>query len=196
MVRSKNSELGSSASPSSGGGRARLIARLVEAQPLIRRRFDASLPAHLRELHTTLHNAVATATVRQVEVLRLLATRGSLAMHELATLQGITRSSATEVVDRLVDHGLVERRQDPQDRRGVDVALTPRAEELVAEVRRLTEASIAALLDIYDDEELGTLVGLLEKLAVPSPVPEGLGPSAPSPPDPPAAGIAGRRADG
>ena len=146
----------------------------MDLLPQFRRRFEAVLPSHLCELDASLHDVVANTTIRQFEVLRLLATRGPLAMHELATLHGISRSSTTEVIDRLVVHGLVERRHDPLDRRSVEVALTARAEALAAQVWRAQEASFAVLTDVYDDEELMTLVRLLEKLAgsePPAPVP-------------------------
>ena len=60
---------------------------------------------------------------------------------------------------------MVERRYDSLDRRSVEVALTARAEPLAGQVRRAQEASIAVLTDVYDDEELTTLVHLLEKMA-------------------------------
>jgi DNA-binding MarR family transcriptional regulator len=141
----------------------------VDLQPHFRRRFEAVMPAQLCELDPSLHDLMGNTTIRQLEVLRVLAIRGALAMHELATLHGITRSSATEVVDRLVGHGLVERRYDSLDRRSVEVALTARAEALAAQVRRAQEASIAVLTNVFDDEELATLVRLLEKLALPEP---------------------------
>jgi DNA-binding MarR family transcriptional regulator len=165
MIRTPKARQGRDAALVEAGGRAFLIARLVDLQPQFRRRFEAVMPAQLCEVDTSLQDVIGGTTIRQLEVLRLLATRGPLAMHELATLHGITRSSATEVVDRLVGHGLVERRYDSLDRRSVEVALTARAEALAAQVRRAQEASIAVLTDVYDDEELATLVHLLEKMA-------------------------------
>jgi DNA-binding MarR family transcriptional regulator len=169
MLRAPNSKPGRGASPAEASGRAALIARLVDLQPQFQHRFETTMPTHLSELNASLHDAMANTTMRQLEVLRLVATHGPLAMHELARLHGITRSSTTEVVDRLVGHGLVERRHDPLDRRSVEVALTARAEALLAQVRRLHDASIAVLTDAYDDEELATLVHLLERLAVAEP---------------------------
>jgi len=64
-----------------------------------------------------------------------------------------------------VGHGLVERHSDSLDRRSVEVALTARAQALAAQVRQAQEASIAVLTDVYDDDELATLVQLLEKMA-------------------------------
>jgi DNA-binding MarR family transcriptional regulator len=125
------------------------------------------MPSHLRELKASLHHQVANTTLRQLEVLRLLATHGSLAMHSLATRHGTSRSSTTELVDRLVAQGLVERRHDAHDRRKIEVALTRQAKALLVQFRHLQVASITTLADVYSDAELATLVRLLEKLAMP-----------------------------
>ncbi|MFZ0996184.1 MAG: MarR family transcriptional regulator [Candidatus Dormiibacterota bacterium] len=141
----------------------------MDQQSQLRRRFEAVRPAQLGLLDPTVRELLANTTFRQHEVLRLVAEQGLLAMHELALLLGISRSSATEVVDRLVAHGLLERRQDPIDRRTVNVAITVRARGLAAQVRRALEPGFATLVSVLDDAELATLVGLLEKLAKPVP---------------------------
>jgi DNA-binding MarR family transcriptional regulator len=142
----------------------------MDQQSHLRRRFEAVRPTRLGTLDPTVRELLANTTFRQHEVLRLLAVRGPLAMHELAQLLGISRSSATEVVDRLVAHGLLERHQDPIDRRTVHVALTLRARGLAAQVKRALEPGFATLVSVLDDAELATLVGLLEKLAKPAPL--------------------------
>jgi DNA-binding MarR family transcriptional regulator len=165
MIRTPNVGERRAGELAASGERAYLIARLVDLQPQFRRRFEAVMPAQLCEVDKSLQEAIGAATIRQIEVLRLLATRGPLAMHEVASLHGITRSSTTEVIDRLVAQGLVERRYDSLDRRSVAVALTARAEALDAQVQQAQEASLAVLTEVYDDEELATLVELLEKMA-------------------------------
>ncbi|HEY6539187.1 MAG TPA: MarR family transcriptional regulator [Candidatus Dormibacteraeota bacterium] len=144
--------------------RGALIARLIELQPLARRRFEAAIPSQLQEMRARLSEEVGNTTVRQLEVLRIIASEGTMAMHQLAARHGVTRSTTTEVVDRLESQGLVERRHDPLDRRSVEVALTERAQTLVAQVRQLQESSLAVVTKAYDDEELATLVRLLEKI--------------------------------
>jgi MarR family transcriptional regulator, organic hydroperoxide resistance regulator len=165
MIRTPNTGESRGGAGTETGERASLIARLVDLQPQFRQRFEAAMPAQLCAVDNSLQEVIGATTIRQLEVLRLLATRGPLAMHEVARLHGITRSSATEVIDRLVGHGLVERRYHSLDRRSVEVALTARAEALAAQVRQAQEASIAVLTNVYDDEELATLVQLLEKMA-------------------------------
>lgn len=187
MVRTPNPAVDRSTSVVDPRVRRSLLARLVELQPQFQRRFEAGMPAHIRELRASLQDLVANTTVRQLEVLRLLATHGPLAMHDLATLHGISRSSTTEVVDRLVGHGLAERHHDLLNRRNVEVALTVQAKALLTKFRRLQQASITALAEVYSDDELVTLVRLLEKLTgpkSPNSVPWDLAPVAESTSDP------------
>ena len=60
---------------------------------------------------------------------------GELRMTELAARTLVSRSGLTRRLDRLVDSGLVERRNCPTDRRGVFAVLTDKGR------RRLTEAA-------------------------------------------------------
>lgn len=144
--------------------RESLLARLLELQPELRRRLRAEIPIAARRRSAGWRDQLANATLRQLEVLRLLADQGALAMHDLARLGSISRSSATEVVDRLEAHGLVERVHDPVDRRTVQVTLTRRSKLLVARMRRTQLATIAGVLAVCDDQELATLVTILEKV--------------------------------
>ena len=63
----------------------------------------------------------------QVQVLLHLAERGQMTMGKLAAELGVSRPAATDVVDRLVLSGLVERVTTEDDRRKVYIRLTQRA---------------------------------------------------------------------
>jgi DNA-binding MarR family transcriptional regulator len=136
--------------------------RLLDLQPRMRQRFDAVLP---RGLCAAVSDDLGGVTQHQLEVLRTLARRGRVTMHELAALLGVGPSSATQLVDRLINRELVERHTDPADRRLVWIVATSRAEVLTArfgEVKREIARSLASGLS---DDELSTFVGLLAKLA-------------------------------
>lgn len=162
MVRSPKSPNRPGQAPSAR--RRELIARLADLHPEFQRRLDSAMPAPVHRMRADLRELMAGTTVRQLEVVRTLAVHGALAMHDLAHLQGTTPSSVTELVDRLEERGLVERRHSAEDHRSVVAALTPQAEALVAQVRRIHRARIAVVADAYDDQELATLVRLMEKL--------------------------------
>ena len=103
-------------------------------------------------------------SLSQLRALEVLLRHGALRSGELATHLRITPRSATEVVDALVDRGLVERRADPADRRATQVAPTDDGVELGRAVRstRAAEADrVFATLDDADRAELARLLALL-----------------------------------
>lgn len=90
----------------------------------------------------------------------------TLRMSELAAAVVHSRSRLTHAVGRLEQRGLVERRPCPDDRRGVNCAMTPAgfavleaaAPGHVREVR-------AQLVDVLTDDEFAALGGAMAKVA-------------------------------
>lgn len=112
---------------------------------------------------------ISPATAR---ALRTLARAGApMRMSELADALDIERRSATDVVDQLVERGLVERRADPADRRATAIQLTSAGKQhlkkIVAARSRISEQLTADL----SNDEVATLNQLLARLAPhPNPV--------------------------
>ena len=73
------------------------------------------------------------------EVLLILGRAGEpgLSMRAVAQEQVLTTGGATRLVDRMEAAGLVERAEDPGDRRGRLVRLTPRGEETTVAAARV-----------------------------------------------------------
>jgi DNA-binding MarR family transcriptional regulator len=92
-------------------------------------------------------------TPRMLGILRHLAQSGPLTVGEQAMHLGMSRSNATEVIDRLEAKGLVERMRDDRDQRRVFVWLT-------ADGRR----RVATLADsVIDDPFVGAVSALPAK---------------------------------
>lgn len=72
----------------------------------------------------------------QLKSLMALATHQGLNITGLAELLGIGKPTASILVDRLVQMGYVERREDPTDRRRAIVAPSTAGSELVARLRQ------------------------------------------------------------
>jgi DNA-binding MarR family transcriptional regulator len=62
-----------------------------------------------------------TVSMSQMHVLWLLQHHGELPMSKLAVLLDVSLSNATGIIDRMAEHGLVERVRVPDDRRVVIV---------------------------------------------------------------------------
>ena len=89
----------------------------------------------------------------------LLAIKGMPGEHVtiglLAERLGIRHNSAVELMDRLITNGLVERRQNPTNRREVLIDLTGRAERILAKLSLVHRNGIRKLPPL--------LIGLLAR---------------------------------
>lgn len=113
--------------------------------------------------------AVSTTTVSTTAVSTTAAPTTAvsttpMALSTLAEHLGVTPASTGRAVDQLVNRGLIERREDPVDRRIKRVTLTPRGREIaagpVAAKRRLLDRFVAEL----DPHQRADLVRVLEPL--------------------------------
>jgi DNA-binding MarR family transcriptional regulator len=82
---------------------------------------------------------------------------GPLTPSEVAARERIQRPTATRVLTRLEELGLIERTPDPEDRRSSLVAVTPAASELLAELRTRKTAFLAERLERLDSEDRAAL---------------------------------------
>lgn len=94
-----------------------------------------------------------------------VAAGGPVALGEVAAVLGCTRGNVTGLADRLIEQGLVVRRQDPDDRRVVYVELTPAGRARLAEAgaavhRALRELSVAGGLEALGESLLGQAAAL------------------------------------
>ena len=93
-------------------------------------------------------------TMAQAKVLYVVMAAGGLRMSELAARLGVGSSSASELADRLVELGLLERHTDADDRRQVVVTATADAEALLERFRELNMRQLRDLLSRLDAGEL------------------------------------------
>ncbi len=103
-------------------------------------------------------------TVPQLRTLFLLSA-GPKRMGEIATYLGTALSSATTVVNAVVNKGLVERSQDLNDRRVVLCRLTPPGQEEVERLWHIRRIRVEAIANLLTPQELETVVEAMEILA-------------------------------
>ncbi len=82
----------------------------------------------------------------------------------LAEALGVSPSSVTGIVDRLVEQGLVSRRENPDDRRMLLLQATENGEALINDLRESTAIQISAILGHMDIEDISNLAASLEAL--------------------------------
>ncbi len=91
------------------------------------------------------------------------ADQAPMTMGELGQAADVPLSTATRLVDMLVDHGYVERLSDPQDRRVVRVRLTRAGTDLFQTIEHLIQRRIALILGRFSEDECETLLRLMNK---------------------------------
>lgn len=109
-------------------------------------------------------------TITLYSALSTVVDRGEMAIGELAEAEGVPASAATRIADRLEEAGLVTRRANPRDRRGVNVTGTVAGRALVEDRRQRGNAWLAARLAGLTQEQRQTLadaLGVLETAASP-----------------------------
>jgi len=103
----------------------------------------------------------------QGAALNTIACHGPLTPSELAGREKIQRPTATRVLARLEEAGLVARTADPADRRSSLVAVTASGDALLAASRARKDLYLAERLDRLSPSELAVLeraAGILERV--------------------------------
>jgi DNA-binding MarR family transcriptional regulator len=89
---------------------------------------------------------------------------GGMRVSDLARWLEVSAATASTLLDRLVDRGLVERREDPQDRRQHRCRASSGGQELVRRFYEGTQAQSRELLAVLSDAELDSILAALKIL--------------------------------
>jgi MarR family transcriptional regulator, transcriptional regulator for hemolysin len=128
-----------------------LIAQLVESSRLLRNYID--------------HRAKGRGTTRaQWIVLFRLRQQEGLSQVDLADVLELQPISLVRLLDRLVEHGLLERRPDPKDRRANRLFLTRAGRQLVDDLDSLRDAIAIDVLREIPDAAIGTSLETLQEI--------------------------------
>ena len=125
------------------------IERVLDALDAFQRVIAALHAPELTEL---------TLTFAQVKAIYLVASTGPMRMSDLAAQMGTAASTASGLVDRLVQLGLLDRSEDPSNRRQVLVAATPAALEQLDTMNELNRHRLRQLLGrLSDPDDIATI---------------------------------------
>jgi DNA-binding MarR family transcriptional regulator len=130
-----------------------------------------------RHLHQMRHWPGGRMSLVHLNVLFVLSGEGPLPMNRLAELLDVSQASATGIVDRMEQRGLVARERDAEDRRVVHVVLKPQGEGLIASLASERRDKLLCLLDALADDDAAALLRGLRAMRQAR---EGLFPKTPS----------------
>jgi len=119
-----------------------------------------------RAVETYAHRCIGTLAlgVSDFGVLEALLHKGELPINALGNKVLLTSSSMTAAVDRLESQGLVERKNDPKDRRQRVVSLTAKGQKLIERAFKQHSKDMEQIMQPLSEQERTTLIGLLHKL--------------------------------
>jgi MarR family transcriptional regulator, transcriptional regulator for hemolysin len=128
-----------------------LITQLVESSRFLRNYID--------------HRAKGRGTTRaQWIVLFRLRDQEGLSQVDLADVLELQPISLVRLLDRLVEHGLVERKHDPRDRRANRLFLTPAGRQLADDLDSLRDSIATDVLQDLSDSAIETSLNALRDI--------------------------------
>ncbi len=122
-------------------------------------------------------------SVPQIGALIHINSRGTCGVTDIGDDLGVTSAAASQMLERLVQSGLVERREDPDDRRAKQIVLTERGLRLVRGSMEIRQRQFAALADRMSARERGIAAAALRILVTRSAPPASKAAPAPSRPN-------------
>ena len=115
-------------------------------------------------VRSRLREQFATTLPRFDLMAQLERRREGLRMNELSRLLMVTGGNVTAIVDQLEGEGLVERLDEPADRRAFRIRLTRSGEKAFADMARAHEGWVVEMLSGLNRREHEELLRLLAKL--------------------------------
>lgn len=96
--------------------------------------------------------------------LTLIASNPDWKQQDIGNALGISRSNLVALIDELVREGLVDRRQNPDNRRSNSLSISPSGTDLLERMDVAQRAHERRLEQTLDGKEQAMLIALLEKL--------------------------------
>lgn len=116
-------------------------------------------------LFRTVVNEAAGLNATDMECLRFLFAKKVATVSELAKQTRLTSGATTAMLDRLEKTGLIERKPNPDDRRGVLVTPTESSAEKVASWFESARKAQDELISSYSESELEIISDVFERFS-------------------------------
>ena len=107
----------------------------------------------------------AGVNVTDMECLRLLFLKGTASPSELARHTGLSSGATTAMLDRLEKAGMIERKPNPDDRRGTLIAPAKSSGEKAASWFESARAAQDKLISSYSENELEIISDVFERFS-------------------------------
>ena len=136
--------------------RKKLIEKILENINAIKREIATEMHIFFNEISIT-HS--------QWIVLYFVKKNRNINIKDLANLLDTTSSAATQIVDGLVNKGLLSRRRNPDDRRTLKIELSEKSKNQFDSIKNKSFKMLSSLFDVLDNDELSKYCELNNKIA-------------------------------
>ncbi|MCB5202445.1 MarR family transcriptional regulator [Neorhizobium sp. T786] len=119
-----------------------------------------------RKIRTAFNQRVTAhgLTYPRARALLRLSKKPGMTQSELACELELEQATMVRILDRMEEHGLVERQPDPKDRRAKLIVLTPRGTEQAALVTSIGHSMRLEIFADINSEDIAAGIQLLNKL--------------------------------
>jgi DNA-binding MarR family transcriptional regulator len=123
-----------------------------------------SIADNLLSIHPLLYKSISKPMRTQTSitpgamfVLGSLKRNGILSMSDIGKCLSMPKPHITVIVDKLIEEGYVERQSDPNDRRIVNILITPKGLKDFEEIKQAVSETLKSKLILLSEEELEVL---------------------------------------
>ena len=140
----------------------------AQKEPELEARLIRTVPRLMRHLlaHARRRPAWSEMTYQQYNVLRIIDGEGPTLQAEIARRLIVSAPVVTRLASALVEAGLIERGEDPNDRRAVILHLSDEGRRRSRQMRKELLAAAVELLEPLPEEQRSAVAQAIEELEV------------------------------
>jgi DNA-binding MarR family transcriptional regulator len=109
-------------------------------------------------------NQERSLSLPQINFLIFICRHGQTSVNDLAKRWGVTKAAASQMVDKMVDQGWIDRTENPHDRRSRVLTVTLKGIQLTEEVQKYRHGWIGEFVKGFSQEEVSILMPAFEIL--------------------------------
>ena len=110
------------------------------------------------------HPEKSKLSMRQYQAMIILHASNTLSLSQLCKKLALAPSTGTELVNRLINLGYLEKKPEPADQRQVKLCLTKEGEKVVSKRRKVLSEMITRFLSAFSEEDRTLFVDYFEKI--------------------------------
>jgi DNA-binding MarR family transcriptional regulator len=121
----------------------------------------------IQDIHKEQHFPYGNLVLRRQQMMIMFfinKNKGNASVNDIAKFLRVTPSAVTQFVDELVEKKLVEREKNINDRRGINIKLSPKTKEKFSKFEKDYLIGASKTFGSLSDEEINDLIRLLGKI--------------------------------